>query len=191
MRHPNTPICALALALLASCLAPPPKGGGNVTSLTGLAGGRALLSSDTEPLDEQWSFGLEVDGRPADGGFGWETGVQVGRDTGNIGDVSIELTEVELYLGVRHTWSCGHRGHWRPFVGAGLLGMWAEAEADPISDDDIVPGAYVHVGASWDVVENFAIGLDLRGVLTSEASTEFGDAALSYAQAAVRFGFAF
>jgi opacity protein-like surface antigen len=153
-------------------------------------GQRSLESEDFTPLDDPWSFGVDLAIKPGDVPFAVEFGTQFGGRTNS----GIELTQAELFLGGRLYVLPGYRV--RPFVSGGGTLMTAELAQGQFVTDESSTGLYLRGGLLAEVTEFFSIGAEYRWVTGTEFDLSFGglggqDTDLDYGQWAVGFLFHF
>jgi len=150
--------------------APLRVGGPWISHITLLGGGRWLDKDEWEPLEEQLTFGLELDESRADDGNGYEAGVLYAEDEDNL-----KSTTYEGYAGYRYTFGEATEA-WHPFLSVGLSAVYGELElpspgSNP-ADDDIIFGAYARAGLLWDVSERLRLGLDYRHLFAQDYEFE-------------------
>jgi hypothetical protein len=153
-------------------------------------GQRSLESEAFTPLDDPWSFGVDLAIKPGEGPFAVEFGTQFGGRTNS----GIELTQAELFLGGRLYVLPGYRV--RPFVSGGGTLMTAELAQGLLVTDESSPGLYLRGGLLAEVTEFFSIGAEYRWVTGTEFDLSLGglggqDTDLDYGQWAVGFLFHF
>jgi hypothetical protein len=109
-------------------------------------------------------------------------------DDDDIGGVDAEASTGEIYGGVRKSFG---EDVVRPYVGAGLSFINAEAELGGVDDDDSSGAVYVHGGIAFAVSESFFLGIDLRFLMGSDIDIFGSDADADYGQLAFMMGFGF
>lgn len=164
-----------------------------------LAGSRMLDESDWEPVDQQWTIGLEADTYKQNTGIGAEVGFQYARDEGEAnvpsqGPASIEGENYEFYAGARKTFPL-FSDRVFPYVAMGLAWVYSDFDAEfangLVSDDGSSFGVYIRGGAYWNFAANWHVGLDFRRLIGTEFDILGVETDADYFQAAVFVGFAF
>lgn len=155
-----------------------------------LFGQRSLDSDDFAPLDDPWSFGVDLALKPGAGPFAVEFGTQFGGRTNS----GVELTQAELFLGGRLYLLPGYQ--LRPYVSAGGTLMTAEIAQGSLATDESSTGLYLRGGVLAEITEFFSIGAEYRVVTGTEFDLAFGgvggaDTDLDYGQWSVGFLFHF
>ncbi len=163
----------------------------DIASLTAFLGQRDMSSSsDWEPVDGQFSIGLEFDSyRPADW-VGVEAGFFYAKDDsqGAFGQ------STEISLGARKTFSVGESGI-HPYVGAGAAYVWSTFGINNgggtfigASDDSFA--FYAHGGAYYTIAR-VNVGLDVRALLGSSLSIGGFSTDADYVQYGLTVGYGF
>jgi opacity protein-like surface antigen len=152
------------------------------------------LLEDAE-LDEHTSVGIEFDSYSRTAPIGWELGLSYSSEDESAGGISVEVTGLELYGGVRKTWETGS-GRLRPYLGGGLSALNGEIEASisgdgSDSDDDTSLGAYLHGGVRFQATDAVSLGADLRYRLGTDFDIDGLDIDSDFFQMAVTLGFSF
>jgi opacity protein-like surface antigen len=144
-------------------------------------GQRSLDSDEYAPVDDPWSFGVDLAVKPGDIPIAVEFGtILAGRRNSGV-----ELAQGELYLGGRLYVLPGYRV--RPFVSGGGTLMTAEISQGGFGTDETSTGLYLRAGAMLAVTDFFSIGADYRWVLGTQYDMEFAglggpDSDLDYGQ---------
>ncbi len=186
----------LALVLvfaLASCASIPgsrPDESADAASANRLAlylGMRGLDEEDYEPVENQFTMGLEFVHEPVGSAIGWEIGLLGSRDEGEQSGFDVEGRTGELYGGIRKSFPTENV---RPYVGAGLAYIDSEFEVSGVgSDDDASIAGYLHGGVQFDLSESFFLGIDVRYLLGSDLEIVGVDTDADYQQYALVLGF--
>ena len=191
------PLDSLA-APLAAFLAPagplapaPAQFHGAGEARTTIYAGVHWLRDEFDPAQDQTILGIALDVREPGGRASFEAGYfrSFGDGSTRIGATSVDVDSCvhELWVGGR--WSFDpwdNRFH--PYVGGGLSAMYAEYETQVPgahdSDTGWAIGAYGHGGIEWDLGGGWAVGLDLR-MLVSTSATLQEKVPLDYVQPAL------
>ena len=159
--------------------------------------GQRYLDDSWKPLDEPSMFGVEVDFAPAQspvhvalGGFLSSDKQHVSTPFyGSTGSVEVDMLE----LSAGFLWHPLRRGVVRPYVGAGIVRIYAAIDSEfgffGSSENDESFGFYGNGGLFFKVGERFNIGIDgrvVRGTKLDFSGTETNG---NYEQVALLLGF--
>lgn len=144
-------------------------------------GQRSIDSNEFTPVDDPWSFGVDLAIKPGDMPIAVEFGTLLAGRT----NAGVDLALGELYLGGRLYLLPGYR--LRPFVSGGGTLMTAELSQGGFATNETSTGFYLRAGAMLAVTDFFSIGADYRWVLGTEYDLEFAglggpDSDLDYGQ---------
>ncbi|ABW68769.1 hypothetical protein [Desulfosudis oleivorans] len=166
---PIQPILCAAIFFLMLVLPPFARAQAEWTgNINGFLGAKALDEDEWEPAHEQSELGVAVDFRKT----GWPVNIAIdlmsAYGEGYVflpGAVILaESRTAELNLGFRKIWD--HFPHVRPFLGAGVSFIAAEAESSAygisISDSDQSLGYWAGGGVYWTLGDHFNIGMELK-----------------------------
>jgi hypothetical protein len=179
-------------------------GGGGSSSGTRyvtLLGGTRSMDGDWAPVDDQDTFGIELDETDPATGDGWEVGLLYASDDGSVfdpffgfGNVSLDVDTIEVYSGWRRTFRAMQDGY-HPYVAAGLAVLWTEVEASAagvrVDDDDVVPALYIRLGVLFDLGPGTRLGVDYRHVFADDLDFAGVDIDTDYDQVLLTLGWAF
>lgn len=175
----------------------------STASAEGMAGntqfliGQRYLTEAWKPLDRPSSFGVEVDFAPAKSPVHVAIGLNLAGESkhvttpfyGKTGKVSAGFLDISagfLWLPVR-------RAVARPYVGAGVLKMYAATGSSwgvfGNGDSDQSFGFYGNAGIFFKVGDTFNIGLDGRLVRGTKVTLVGQDGNANYGQASLLLGF--
>ena len=182
----------LAVGALVSCAAlpAPPREEVDAPSADRLAlylGMRGLDEEDYEPVEDQFTLGLEFAHEREGSALGFEIGLLGSRDDGDALGFDIEGRTGEIYAGIRKSFPSDRV---RPYVGGGVSYIDSEFEVTGVgSDDDASIAGYVHGGVLFDLSESFFLGIDVRLLLGSDLEIVGVDTDADYQQYALVLGF--
>jgi hypothetical protein len=152
-------------------------------------GGRQLDDDDYEPVDEQFTYGIEYVREPAGSVIGFEVGAMGSESREHESGFDVKGRTGEIYAGLHKT--LGHdviRGQF----GAGVSYIQSKIDIEGIGDDDDTSFAgYVHGGITADLGTTAYIGLDLRFLFASDMTLGGANTDANYGQLALMLGFAF
>ena len=165
-----------------------------------LVGSRAFDEDDWAPVDTQTSLGVLVTRRIGEDGWAIEVGASTSNDDARLTDgvdvLKFEAEFVEASLAGRYIIDIPDSRSEAYFalgvawqdstIKARILGGGPSMEE---SESSI--GALLGLGVGWRATDVLRLGLDLRGVLGSEAEFEGIDISTDYAQVGVFIGAAF
>jgi hypothetical protein len=166
--------------------------------------GKRSADSAFEPVDDQTSFGIELDVRQPNASSGLELGLfhsseSKSKDVAGIGKVDYKGSMTEFSIGGR--WYHDQAfAYGRPYAAAGAALLCPDYSADPVSgpsksDSGWAVGPYFRVGMEWRIGEHASIALDYRQVLLSNIirDVDFGNskADTNYQQIGIILGWAF
>jgi len=180
---------------LAHPLAPQFHGVGVVRTI--LSFGVARLGDEFEPADEPLVFGLGVDVREPAAELGFETGLfynldDADQDVPGAGTLAVETEVWEIYLGGGWTFD-PWLSRLKPHAGVGLSALYARFDASGLGgsshESGWAFGLYGHVGLDWDFGGGWSVGIDVRGLVSTEASLQ-EDVPLDYVHGVVTLGWA-
>jgi opacity protein-like surface antigen len=161
-------------ALLACLLAPSTASAGwsgslgrypDAWNLNGHLGIKILDSDDWAPADRATSLGIDWDYAGRQWPIGLTAAFYYARASGSEDGLDADSTTMELHAGVRKVWYSRNNGTgWlRPYVGAGLAGAYASADASPGTERSGYGfGGWLGGGAYVNVYGRLNLGLDLR-----------------------------
>jgi hypothetical protein len=166
-----------------------------------LGGMRSLDEDEWAPLDDQPTFGIEVDEYNRGDGEGYEFGLLFAGEDDDVldpyfglGTFDVESDTLEFYAGWRKTFRALEEGY-HPYIAAGLAVLFTELEISGAGlsedDDDIVPGLYVRLGILWDLDERWRLGLDYRHLFADDADLFGEDLDVDHDQLLLTLGWAF
>lgn len=144
-------------------------------------------------VDDEIVFGLEY-AQEIDNDLGFEVGAlgSLSTEGGVGGDVDVTGAAVEIYGGARYIVPI-EDSRWRPYVGAGLAGIFAGVDNDAggqVADDqDFSFGLYAHGGVLYDWTDTISLGLDLRGLFATDLDLETVSGDADYIQLALVVAF--
>jgi hypothetical protein len=184
---------------LAAFLAPPAPapatqfhGAGEVH--TSIYAGLRLLSDEFEPAEEPLLLGIAFDVHEPGDRASFEAGYFLSLGDG---DARIGATNVEVESRIHEIWMGGRwnfdpwEGPLRPYVGVGFSALNAKYETKALgqtsSNDGWAFGAYAHGGIEWRLGGGWAVGLDMRGLVSTPATLQ-EEVPLDYWQGALTFG---
>ena len=161
-----------------------------------LLGGRGLDNDAWDPVDDQFTFGVDFVARGLAGDlFGLEFGTLWSFDESGPVDFAVG----ELYAGARLTFVDDDDPSQRvvPYVSGGGTLIGADIQQGNLSsEDESTAGYYLRAGLDFRVSPEFGIGLDYRHVGGTDTDLEFagigtsgGD--LDYDQVGLTFSFYF
>jgi hypothetical protein len=179
-------------------------GGGGSSSGTRyvtLLGGTRSMDGDWAPVDDQDTFGIELDETDPASGDGWEAGLLYASDDASIldpffglGNVSLDVDTIEVYSGWRRTFRAMQDG-FHPYVAAGLAVLWTEIDVSAAGgsgdDDDVVPALYLRLGVHFDLGPGTRLGVDYRHVFADDLEFAGVDIDTDYDQVLLTLGWAF
>ena len=184
----------LLLAQLASCAAVAPAGPGPAAPppyenrFALYLGQRSLDEDDWEPVEDQLTLGFDYSHEAAGSAIGFEVGLFASGDDEEVAGADVEGPTLELSAGIRKTFAEGSRI--RPYLGAGVAVINAEAEVGG-SDDDTSLAGYAHGGLGYQISDTFVIGVDLRVLFGSDLEIAGVDTDADYGQLALVLAVAF
>jgi hypothetical protein len=170
---------AAFLAPAAPPLAPTPQFHGAVEVRTSVLFGVSRLDDDFEPAEEHTLLGLVFDAREPGRTIGFEFGYlqTFGDGTASIGanTAKADACVHELFFGARWTFD-PFDGPVRPYLGTGVSVLRGEFEAEALGlsngESGWAWGLYGHGGLEWNFTTGWAVGVDLRTLLTTKASLQ-------------------
>jgi len=170
--------------------APVPQFHGVGVVRTTLYAGLHSLTSDFAPADDQVVFGIDIDVREPAGKMGFEAGYfrSFADESTSVGAGSVDVESLvhEFWGGARWTFEPWF-GRARPYVGTGLSALYASYDTDGFGGSthgsSWALGLYGHAGLEWTFAGRWAVGLDLRTLLSTEAELQ-ANVRLNYTQAA-------
>lgn len=171
--------------------APVPQFHGVGIVRTTLYAGLHSLNSDFAPADDQIVFGIDIDVREPAGKTGFEAGyfrsfADGSTDVG-VGSIDVESSVSEFWGGARWTFDPWF-GRARPYVGTGFSALYATYDADGFSGSTRGSGwafgIYGHAGLEWAFSGGWAVGVDLRTLVSTDAALQ-ASVNLDYTQAAL------
>lgn len=176
----------------ASPLAPPPvQYHGEGVVHTRLFAGFRSLRDDFAPADEPYMFGIGLDINETGRRAGFEAGYFYSHadDDTEVGanSLDVESTIHEVWAGGR--WSFDPwDGPIEPYLGVGGSILYAEFKTSGLGDSDAntgwAVGVYGHGGVDWVFTEGWSIGIDLRALVSTQATLQ-REVPLDYLQAAL------
>lgn len=165
-----------------------------------LVGSRAYDENDWEPVESQISLGVLVTRRIGESGWAVEAGAATSSDDARLTDgvdvLKLEAEFVEASLAARYFIEV-QDSRAEAYVSLGLA--WQESTikarilggGPSVDESEASIGALLGVGMAWRATDVVRVGLDLRGVLGSEATFDGIDISTDYAQVGVFVGAAF
>lgn len=171
--------------------APAPQFHGEGIVRTTIYAGSRWLNSDFAPAEDQLVFGIDIDVREPAGKTGFEAGYFRSFADGNTsvgaGSVDVESLVHEFWGGARWSFDPWF-GRARPYVGTGMSLLYATYDVDGFGGSTHgsgwALGLYGHAGLEWAFSSGWAVGVDLRTLVSTgtdlQASVE-----LDYTQAAL------
>lgn len=179
--------------LLASCAAAPSapqemSTADRANRISIYLGGRELDEDDYDPVESQFTFGIEFVHERPENVVGFEIGLMGSEDDGHLGPFDVEGRTGEIYAGIHKSFGTDVV---RPYVGVGLAYINSEVEVENVDDDDGSAAGYAHAGINFDVSPAFAIGFDFRILFASDMEIAGVDTDADYGQLALILGFAF
>jgi hypothetical protein len=179
-------LCGVVLTLLTVSLA-----GAQSTGSVNFIVGKTDLDKDTEPADDQTTFGVQW----SFGNEGWPVMLAVdliysngdGSESGGYyyfpygyfdAKLDVDVTTMELAFGVRKEWG---KKSVHPFIGGGL--QWTDTDVDAdltilslgsasiVDDSDSSVGFWANAGIYWRLGKHFNLGVNVR-YRDSEATLE-------------------
>jgi hypothetical protein len=175
---------------LAPLLAPVPQFYGQGVVRTTLYAGIHGLNSDFDPADDQKILGIDIDVREPAGTTGFEAGYfrSFGDGSANVGagSVDVESCVNEFWCGARWTFE-PWLGHVRPYVGMGGSFLYGTFDTDGFGGSTHgsgwALGVYGHGGLEWNFSGGWAVGLDLRALVSTDTDLQ-ASVSFDYTQAA-------
>jgi hypothetical protein len=165
-----------------------------------LVGTRAYDETDWEPVESQISFGALVTRRIGQDGWAVEVGASTSSDDARLTDgvdvLELEAEFMEASLAARYFLEVPDSKA-EAYFSLGLA--WQESTikarilggGPSMDESESSIGALLGVGVGWRATDLLRLGLDLRGVIGSEAEFEGIDISTDYAQFGVFVGAAF
>ncbi len=186
-----------AFVLAASLAAADHASAGEMTGNTQFLIGQRYLGEIWEPLDEPSNYGIEIDFAPKSSPVHVALAIFVANDSGTVTTPFFgETGNVDngfLEFSAGFLWHPVKRAVARPYVGAGVLKIYAATESmwgifsNNDSDDSF--GFYGNAGIFFKVGERFNIGLDGRVVRGTKITLAGLDVDADYEQASLLVGF--
>jgi len=170
--------------------------------------GQRDLGDDFEPVEEQFTVGLDYSRMFGDGRFAWSVGASYSNDEkignsvslpiqtiGPAGGVGVQFfditgTLIQVDVGAR-VFLTSPDARVRPYVGAGLAFVQAETEGDGSSGDDSSFGGLLRGGVDFRVTEALYLGLEARSLLGTDFDLNGNNLDADYTQFGAVLGFAF
>ena len=165
-----------------------------------LLASRAYDETDWAPVETQTSFGALLTRRIGEGGWAVEVGASTSSDEARLTDgvdvLELEAEFMEASLAARYFIEVPDSKA-EAYFSLGLA--WQESTikarilggGPSMDESESSIGALLGVGVGWRATDLLRVGLDLRGVLGSEAEFEGIDISTDYAQFGVFVGAAF
>lgn len=161
----RTSTVVLGIAGLLLFAAPAPAIADSVGDLNLLGGWKLLSKDDWEPVERHVAFGLEASVAGDTWPVRFAIDTLVSTDEGDVFNSKVEMSTLELDLGVRKVWDRDATG----MIGGGIALIQADVtfEGAPptvpvIDDDDQGVGIWFSAGVSWTLGSHFNLGTSFR-----------------------------
>jgi len=169
--------------------------GGNFSVLLG---GSVLDDEIWDPIDEQATFGLQLDIGAPESLLRWDVGLSFstghGVNPGGFGTFGLEADTWEVTLGALTVFDLG-RSPVHPYLGLGASFIHTDAELSSggtvFSDSDFSVGGYLRAGLRLDFRQRQFIGLDVRRRIGTDLSLGGIETDLDATVISFVFGYAF
>ncbi|MEE8468355.1 MAG: outer membrane beta-barrel protein [Planctomycetota bacterium] len=170
--------------------------GGNFSVLLGI---NLLDDEDTwAPIDEQATYGLQLDIGDPDAFLRWDVGLNYITDdsvgSGGFGTFGLEADTWEATLGALTVFDLG-RSPVHPYLGLGASLVHTEAKLSSggtvLRDSDFSLGGYLRAGVRFEFRRRQFVGLDLRQRIGTDLSLGGIDTDLDGTVISLVFGYAF
>ena len=166
--------------------------------------GQRDLGDDFEPVEEQFTVGLDYSRMFGDGRFAWSVGASYSNDEKIINGVpnqtlgpagvgqfvDITGTLIQVDVGAR-VFLTAPDARVRPYVGAGLAFVQAQTEVNSTSGDDSSFGGLLRGGVDFRLTEALFLGLEARSLLGTDLDINGDSIDADYTQFGAVLGFAF
>ncbi len=131
--------------------------------------GQRMFDEDLwEPVEDQFALGLEFSAEKPTDLVGWEGGLSYSFDEEEVAGFDVDASTFEVYGGVHKAFFDPARVL-RPYLGAGLAWIFADAEISGVgSEDDDSIGFYAHGGLEARLGQSFYVGADVRFLLGTD-----------------------
>ena len=161
----RTSFVGIGVVGLLLAAAPSPAMADSVGDLNVIAGWKLLDKDDWDPVERQVAFGVEATVGGADWPVMFAIDTLVSSDDGEVFNSDVEMSTVELDLGVRKVWDREATG----MIGGGIALIQADVtfEGAPpavpvIDDDDQGVGVWFQAGVTWTIGSHFNLGTTFR-----------------------------
>lgn len=166
--------------------------------------GQRDLGDDFEPVDEQFTVGLDYSRMFGDGRFAWSVGASYSNDEKIVNGVpnqtlgpagvgqffDITGTLIQADVGAR-VFLTAPDARVRPYVGAGLAFVQVQTEVNSSSGDDNSFGGLLRGGVDFQLTESLFLGLEARSLLGTDFDINGNNVDTDYTQFGAVLGFAF